>query len=191
MGRVGGSWDGVRSKLEALKAAGQLHDRPTPYTDGAGRVRSRPGLYPGPAPASSPSLSGEEIVRRREQLGWSQAQLAREIGIAQTIVLRWEHGVVAPDATFVGQLERVFAEGQRELPEGGAERLARAGERLRPVRERLGLSVSEMARRLGVDRGTLADWEAGVRPVSSGRRRDVFAKLDQLEAGAGASAAGG
>jgi len=45
MGRVGGSWDGVRSKLEALKAAGQLHDRPTPYTDGAGRVRSRPRYF--------------------------------------------------------------------------------------------------------------------------------------------------
>lgn len=192
MKRVGGHWDVVHAELEALEAAAQLHERPTPYTDGAGRVRSRPGLYPGTGPSGpAPTLAGEEIARGREQLGWSQAQLAREMGIAPTIVHRWEHSVVAPDATFVRQLERVFAEGQRDLPEGGAERLAQVGGRLRPVRERLGFSVSEMARRLGVDRGTLADWEAGVRPVSSGRRRDLLALLDRLEVGAGVSAAGG
>jgi len=191
MGRVGGSWDAVRAELDLLKAGGKVHDHSTPYTDGRGRVRSRPGLYPDPAPPSSaPSLGGEEIVRRREQLGWSQAQLAREMGIAATIVFRWEHNIVAPGAAFVGQLERVFAEGQSELPAGGANRVARVGERLHPVRELLGLSVSAMARRLGVDRGTLADWEAGVRPVSSWRRGDVLAKLDQLEASAGSPPAG-
>ncbi|MGH2869192.1 MAG: helix-turn-helix domain-containing protein, partial [Solirubrobacteraceae bacterium] len=136
--------------------------------------------------------AGVEIVRRREQLGWSQARLAREMGISQTIVHRWESGEVAPDAGYVEQLERVFADGQQELPEGGAERLARVGERLGPLREQLGLSVSAMARRLGVDRGTYAVWEAGRRPVSSSRRHEILAAVDQLAAGlphAGASTA--
>lgn len=35
-------------------------------------------------------LTGEEIRSRRLELGWSQAALARRLGVSQVCVSRWE-----------------------------------------------------------------------------------------------------
>lgn len=181
MRRVHRTWSDTRGAIEALQEAGAVHVRPTRYLDRAGRRRSRPGLYPGVGTGpSAVVLSAPEIVRRREELRWSQAELARRLGISQSILWHWEHGRAAPDAEQAAELERILTEGARE---GVDARLDRLEEQLRPARERVGLSRSGMARALAVDRGTYAAWESGTRPVASWRRREVLAALDRLTVG--------
>jgi transcriptional regulator with XRE-family HTH domain len=51
-------------------------------------------------------VNAAEIVRRARQIrGWTQTELARAAGIAQSTVARWESGRVSPR---VGSLERVL-----------------------------------------------------------------------------------
>lgn len=182
MGRMGGTWLDVRAAIERLRADGQLHERATRYVDSAGRSRSRPGLYPGPEPTSvtgEEAWAGQELVRRRGRLDWSQAELARRLGLAPAIVCRWEQAPAIPSEE-MARLRAVLAAGG-EMPAGGADRLHDLGAALAAARARLGLSVSAMARRLGVDRGTLAGWETGQRDVSVWRRREILTALDALD----------
>jgi repressor LexA len=37
-------------------------------------------------------MSGDELKRRREQLGMTQEQLAQALGVAPNTVARWERG---------------------------------------------------------------------------------------------------
>ena len=94
----------------------------------------------------------------------------------------WERELIAPAAEQVIRVEQLLAAGEREASDTTVAQLARLSERLREMREQLGLSRTEMARRLGVNRGTIAVWDT--RPVPIPRRRELLAKLDQLSAGA-------
>jgi transcriptional regulator with XRE-family HTH domain len=190
---VDGSRTTVRALLDELKQSGEIHERFMRYSDRAGSDRSRSkGLHPGSSPTgespggwngSRPSLDGDEIKRLREEIGYSQSELARRVCVKHMMVFRWEHNQAVPAPDHAQQLDRIL----RETPKprvDNAERTEHIGDVLRTTREQLGISLNRMARHLGVSPTSLSMWETGGRQPSPWRRRELLARLDELVASA-------
>jgi len=47
-------------------------------------------------PHERPKMSAEQIKSLRETMGWSQAELAKRLGVSQVSVSLWETGVNSP-----------------------------------------------------------------------------------------------
>ncbi|HLX07981.1 MAG TPA: helix-turn-helix transcriptional regulator [Thermoanaerobaculia bacterium] len=95
---------------------------------------------------------GEHLLKARLDRGIQQRDAASELGCDPGTLLNWEKGRVAPDVRFWPAILAYLGYGPR--PE-----LVGFGGRLRAAREAEGISERELARRLGLDPGTLAAWE--------------------------------
>jgi transcriptional regulator with XRE-family HTH domain len=95
---------------------------------------------------------GEHLLKARLDLGIQQRDAARALGCDPGTLLNWEKGRVAPDVRFWPAILRYLGYDPRPAP-------AAFGGRLRAAREAEGLSHRELARRLGLDPGTVAAWE--------------------------------
>lgn len=102
---------------------------------------------------------GEHLRRVRLDRGLSQRQAAEAIGCHPTALLPWEKGSAEPELRFLPAILRFLGYDPRPAP-------ATFGGRLRAAREAKGLTARELARRLGLDPGTLAAWGDGCRPRS-------------------------
>jgi transcriptional regulator with XRE-family HTH domain len=89
-------------------------------------------------------------------LGLQQKEVAGQLGVDEATVTNWEHGRTAPAIRFDPVFIRFL--GHDPLPAPSS-----VGEQLRRHRQRRGLSRKGLARQLGVDEGTLARWERGIR----------------------------
>lgn len=65
-------------------------------------------------------MSIEELWQLRDQLGISRAQLAREIGVNQATLWRWETGKFNPTPLAEKQVERVLQRLRRRATGRGA-----------------------------------------------------------------------
>lgn len=54
------------------------------------------------------SITSQRICKLRRQFGWSQAKLARALGVGATTVRQWENALSIPSAESVKSLCRVF-----------------------------------------------------------------------------------
>ena len=95
---------------------------------------------------------GEHLKRARLDRGLQQRDAAKEIGCDPGTLLNWEKGRVAPDVHFWPAILAYLGYDPRPAPAG-------FGGRLRAAREAEGLSHRELARRLGLDPGTVTAWE--------------------------------
>lgn len=118
----------------------------------------RPPVLPRGYPLA-PNTFGQHLRRRRLDLGLTQRTLARRLGVREETVQLWESDRFRPLARHYGQVVRVMDFD----PEGSDQDLP---ERLRASRRRAGLTQAELARRLRLDEGTVADLEAGRRRKS-------------------------
>ncbi|MGE3681663.1 MAG: helix-turn-helix domain-containing protein [Bdellovibrionales bacterium] len=50
------------------------------------------------------NMTGREIRLLRQRLGWSLAEMARQMGCSTALVSDWESGVSSPDADALNQL---------------------------------------------------------------------------------------
>jgi transcriptional regulator with XRE-family HTH domain len=93
------------------------------------------------------------------------------LGVRPATYGRWERDQKRPAIKFMPGVLMLLGPDpfatQEPLPE----------ERLRSARQLLGLSQAGLAEKLGVDRGTVGDWERGVRRPSEGRLAAVEALL--------------
>ncbi len=53
-------------------------------------------------------ILGDKIIALRRQLGWSQEQLAEEMGISRQSVSKWESGMSIPDIDKILKLSEIF-----------------------------------------------------------------------------------
>jgi transcriptional regulator with XRE-family HTH domain len=109
----------------------------------------RPELFPNDA-----STLGEHIKARRLALKLLQREAAAMLGVTTETVLHWEKGQTEPPASAYPAILAFL--GYDPFPEPRT-----VGERLKAKRRVLGLSIEKAALVLGVDPGTLGDWEAG------------------------------
>jgi len=53
------------------------------------------------------TLDGQKIRTLRQRLGWSLAEMARQLGCSTDLVHEWEEGVSQPDAEVIHQLQHL------------------------------------------------------------------------------------
>lgn len=53
-------------------------------------------------------LIGDTIRSLREQAGYSQAELAKKLGVTRSSVNAWESGLSAPTAVYIIELSKLF-----------------------------------------------------------------------------------
>jgi transcriptional regulator with XRE-family HTH domain len=99
---------------------------------------------------------GDHIRKRRLDVGLQLKQLAQQLGAHEQCVASWERGLREPSIRFWPKLILFLGHDPRPLPETLADRV-------RHRRIGLGLTIKQLASELGVDPGTLADWEGGRR----------------------------
>jgi len=134
----------------------------------------RPQVLPRGYP-SAPNTLGEHLRRRRLDLGLTQRTLARRLGVREEAVHLWELDRFRPLARHHARLVRVLGVD----PEPSCHGLA---ERLRAARRRAGLTQTELARRLGLDEGTIVDLEAGRRRLSKRTAAALACFLGEISA---------
>jgi transcriptional regulator with XRE-family HTH domain len=110
---------------------------------------------------------GEHLKRARLDRGIQQRDAARSIGCRPAALGSWEKGRVAPDVRFWPAILAFLGCDPRPEPAG-------FGGRLRAAREAEGLSERELARRLGLDPGSVAAWERGEMSPAYSRTWWVF-----------------
>jgi transcriptional regulator with XRE-family HTH domain len=106
---------------------------------------------------------GDHIRTRRLNLKLLQKQVAEQIGVNAATITNWERNASTPVIRYMPAIIRFLGYDPTPLPSSLPERLVSA-------RRELGLTQRKMAARLGVDPGTLRDWEAGShRPTQRSR----------------------
>lgn len=88
----------VLQALAELLAEGAVHLEATPTRNAAGVERHVQGLHLGPAIAA-PTISADHLAARRRAAGLSRAELARRLGVSNTLVRHWELGHQAVPTT--------------------------------------------------------------------------------------------
>jgi transcriptional regulator with XRE-family HTH domain len=99
----------------------------------------------------------------RLERGLEQRDVAARLGVRPATYGRWERDQKRPAIKLMPGVLMLLGPGscatQKSLPE----------ERLQSARQLLGLSQAGLAEKLGVGRGTVGDWERGVRlPAEEG-----------------------
>lgn len=97
---------------------------------------------------------GDHIRKRRLDLNLLQKQVADQIGVDGTTITAWERNATTPAVRFTPAIIQFL--GYDPLPPGSS-----LSEHVATARRRQGLSLRKMAVELGIDPGTLLDWEAG------------------------------
>lgn len=128
------------------------------------RTRLRAGL---PLPQGYPKqlvTIADHLRKRRLDLGLSQSQAAKKMGVSPASVLHWELGQTLPELRF---LRRIWAFlGQVVQPgsiaaDEDSNPLLTLGERLCRARRHAAMTQQQLARQLGVDPCTIQAWETG------------------------------
>ena len=101
---------------------------------------------------------GDHLRKRRLDLGLLQREVAERLGADKASVVNWESNATHPALHWRPRIIEFLG----YAPWDPA---WTPGERLRTAREAMGLSQRRVSDRLGVDQGTVAQWEGkGARP---------------------------
>ena len=116
---------------------------------------------PKPYPAS-PKTLGDHLKKRRHELELFQKDVAALLKVNAWTITNWERGRTYPSVRYLPRIIDFLDYDPYPASRSLSERIASG-------RRRLGLPQKELARRLGVDEGTLAKWENGVRQPTGWR----------------------
>jgi transcriptional regulator with XRE-family HTH domain len=118
---------------------------------------------------------GDHLRKKRLDLGLRQRDVAEQIEVDVATVVNWERQRTEPRIRFLPAIFKFLGADPRPVPVTFPERLGAA-------RTAQGLSREVLARRLGIDPGTVARWEAGTsRPGSKLLRflRQILKQRDE------------
>jgi transcriptional regulator with XRE-family HTH domain len=108
---------------------------------------------------------GDHIRKKRFDLGLTQKEAAREIGVDAATLRYWENNQTSPQTYLVPRIVSFLGYLPYVPPESFPEWL-------RTCRRALGLSRKKLAEKLGVDTSTVSSWETGKhKPIEESRRR--------------------
>ncbi len=114
--------------------------------------------------------------RRRLDLGLLQREVADRLGTDTSTITNWELGRTQPELRFLPGILRFL--GYAPWAADGS-----IGDRLLAYRRERGITQEVMARRLGIDPGTLSRWERGLRVPTGRYARLAEALLERLAPG--------
>lgn len=164
-----GRRDSTERRIDELLSSGRLEERLALGESPDSRLARRL-FVAGAAPETSrPDPATRGLRRDREGARFSQAELARRIGVTPAAIAKWEAtGVVPPRR--IEELARVL---------NGAP----PGSEIEAVRRSAGWSRPELGRRVGVTGQMVRLWELG-QPVSPRRFQEVRLALEEARAAA-------
>ena len=122
-------------------------------------------------PSEPPRTLGERLKAWRLEQRLQQRDVASMLGVRPATYGRWERDQKRPAIKFMPGVLTLLG------PDPSATQKSLPGERLLSARQLLGLSQAGLAEKLGVDRGTVGDWERGVRLPAEERLAAVEALL--------------
>ena len=68
-------------------------------------------------------ILADKIIALRKKAGWSQEELAQQLGVTRQSVSKWEGAQSIPDLDKILQISRIFAN-NTDIKNGGAEFVA-------------------------------------------------------------------
>ena len=99
----------LRSEVARLRTAvRELQSRTPPASDAAPALPATDSAGNYPATETLRVILAQQLVKRREAAGLTQAQLALRAGVRQETVSRLESGKNAPNVTTVDKIDRVL-----------------------------------------------------------------------------------
>jgi transcriptional regulator with XRE-family HTH domain len=108
-----------------------------------------------PLPAAYPkeiNTLGDNIRKRRLDLGLLQRDVAAQIGVNKDTIYNWEMNRTEPEVRFIPKIINFL--GYTPYDPGWS-----FGEWLRAIRSTLGLSQEQLARSAGLDESTVLKWK--------------------------------
>ena len=105
-------------------------------------------------------LIGQRVKTHRIACDMTQADLAEHLGVSTTVVGSWERGNSIPTMQKGRQLANWLTEPASAV-RAKTSINTDLGERIQAKRMMLGISQSELARRLGIDKKSIREWEYG------------------------------
>jgi transcriptional regulator with XRE-family HTH domain len=109
---------------------------------------------------------GDHLKKRRYSLRQHQRHVAKLLGVSPETVYNWEHNRSAPSLHHIPKVIEFLGYDPYTIKEG-------LGESIIQARRALGMTQKELARRLGVDPGTLGKWERGERKPNRGMEEKI------------------
>ncbi|MGI8749975.1 MAG: helix-turn-helix domain-containing protein [Thermoleophilaceae bacterium] len=148
-------WAGLPQKelagrLKASVASVNAWERGTKPVPAYRRAQLRQVLAERKPPEPAP-LRADELRAERRRIGWSQTELATQLGVRQTAVSTWERGEVVVPARYRDELRALLAAAPSAPRVSGSE--------LRRWRRAQGLTSQAVAELLGVARTTVVEWQ--------------------------------
>ncbi len=117
-------------------------------------------------PKSLVSL-GDHLRKRRLDLGLLQKEVALTLGVDKMTINSWETGRYRPQLAILPRIIAFLGYTPPDLDQGSTS----PADRLRAYRISQGLSQEKFARLIGVDEGTVAQWEKGRLPSPKHSRK--------------------
>jgi transcriptional regulator with XRE-family HTH domain len=118
----------------------------------------KPSYFP---KIDNPVNLGDHLKNRRFELGFlQQKDVAKMLGVSPETVYNWEHNRSAPSLYQIPKVIQFLGYDPYTIKET-------LGGRIKRARQVLGMTQKELARKLGVDPGTLGKWERGERKPSN------------------------
>jgi transcriptional regulator with XRE-family HTH domain len=115
-------------------------------------------------PSFEPQTLGSHLKKKRLDLGLTQKEAGKRLGVTQYTVMNWEFGLCEPALHRLLAIRRFLG---YELEPVALTSLA---EHLAAKRRQLGWTQKQAARTLGVDPSTWSVWEAGGTVMSKAHR---------------------
>jgi transcriptional regulator with XRE-family HTH domain len=147
---------GPRRHMPAPGPPPQRHERVAFFPTGKWRISY---AFPEPESLPEPKTLGERLLRCRLERGLLRADAARQMRVCVEALRAWEHGRTPPDRVWPAMVAFI---GFDPSPPPRS-----PGEHLKAARRSAGLTIKEVAKAVGCDRGTVANWERDLSQPSS------------------------
>ena len=121
---------------------------------------------------AQPKTLGDQLRKKRMDLGLSQRALASQLGVSRTSIENWEGNEVKPARWMMTRIKEFLGLQISQTPASFAERLT-------TYRRGLGVSQEALARMIGVHKTTVVRWETGRRHPSKARLQKIGALLTE------------
>ena len=118
-----------------------------------------------------PEILGEHLKNRRVKLGLYQKDVAAQLRVNVFTLCGWENGKWIPSIRYLPHIIEFL--GYDPFPEPQS-----IGEEIVAARRRLGLSRKRLAKKLGMDEGTLERWEKSITSPTGGHLRRLTEFLE-------------
>jgi DNA-binding transcriptional regulator YiaG len=121
--------------------------------------------------AEARGWNAERLTALRSRLGITQEELASRLNITRDAVGKWERGAALPRREISIRLDQLEADHNASFAPRWNQ------ERVRALRDRIGMSQIELGSVVGVAATTISHWEQGRVPVSSAHND----RLDEID----------